>query len=65
MFYHIHQTIYFDSTLTLQDVWGDAIRVLPLFLSFLFYKPKSTYLWAKVGTFGRKSSNALPELMMK
>lgn len=26
MFYHIHQTIYFESTLTLQDVWGDAMR---------------------------------------
>lgn len=26
MFYHIHQTIYFESTLTLQDVWGDATR---------------------------------------
>ncbi|GEM_PF-3867157 len=26
MFYHIHQTIYFESTLTLQDVESDATR---------------------------------------
>ena len=41
-----------------------ALSALPLFLSFLSYKRKSAYLWAKVGTFGRKSINALPELMM-
>lgn len=48
----------------LAGMCGVTLRVLPLFLSFLSYKRKSAYLWAKVGTFGRKSINALPELMM-
>ena len=45
------------------DVWGDATRPTTFSL-FSIIKRKSAYLWAKVGTFGRKSINALPELMM-
>ena len=36
----------------------------PTTKEFLDIVRKSAYLWAKVGTLGRKSSNALPELMM-
>ena len=36
----------------------------PTTTDFLDIVRKSAYLWAKVGTFGRISINALPELMM-
>ena len=47
MFYHIHQTIYFESTLTLQDVGGGRYASYHFFS--LFYS-----ISQKVRIFGQK-----------
>lgn len=54
MFYHIHQTIYFERTLTLQDVWGDATRPTTFSLFSIYISEKMRIFrqkWVPLGEY--------------